>query len=101
MEISIAFAIIVLYLLYYYKYHNPHFLIKGNYDIRKKNLRKPPPPFPNGWYNVLKSKEIKSEEVKSVDVNGRNLVVFRGKDKEVYALDAYCLHMGAHLGVGG
>lgn len=64
-------------------------------------MRKPLPPFPNGWYNVARSKEIKVEQVKAVDVNGRNLVVFRGKDKQIYALDAYCMHLGAHIGIGG
>ena len=29
------------------------------------------------------------------------MVLFRGKDGVAYALEAYCLHMGAHLGVGG
>ena len=32
---------------------------------------------------------------------GQNMVVYRGKDNVVYALEAYCLHMGANLGVGG
>lgn len=36
-----------------------------------------------------------------MDIAGQNLVVYRGEDGIVYALDAYCLHMGANLGVGG
>ena len=32
---------------------------------------------------------------------GRSIVVFRGANKKVYALDAYCSHMGANLGHGG
>lgn len=92
---------IILYLAYYYRLRAPHFLFTGKYDISKKNMRKPPPPYPNGWYNVAKAHEIKPGQVKPVDVNGHNIVIYRGTDKVVYALQAYCLHMGAHLGVGG
>ena len=32
---------------------------------------------------------------------GENIVIFRSTKGEVYALEAYCKHMGANLGVGG
>jgi hypothetical protein len=48
------------YLAYYLKFSRPHFLIKGEYPQGKKNLRKPPPPYPNGWYNVAKGAEIRA-----------------------------------------
>ena len=32
---------------------------------------------------------------------GHNIVVFRNEKGEVYALEAYCKHMGANLGIGG
>lgn len=64
-------------------------------------MRRPPPPFPNGWYNVARSVDVRKEEARPADINGRNIVVFRGKDGQAYALEGYCLHMGAHLGVGG
>ena len=92
---------ICFYTLYVVKFRTPHFLIKGEYDTAKKNMRKPPPPYPNGWYNVLRASELGPGQARPVDINGHNLVVFRGTNKEVYALAAYCLHMGAHLGVGG
>ena len=53
-------------------------MIKGVYDVKRKNLRKPPPPFPNGWYNVTTTKELPREGVKAVDINGHNIVLFRG-----------------------
>ncbi len=96
-----ALVFVVLYTVYYFKFREPCFVIKGEYDISKKNLRNTPPPFPNGWYNIGKSKELKPEQVKPIDINGHNIVLFRGKDKIAYALEAYCLHMGANLGVGG
>ena len=80
----IAFAL--LYLAYYLRYRQPHFLFKSTYDPQRKNMKKPPPPFPNGWYNVARSPDVKKEEAKPADINGRNIVVFRGKDGQAYAL---------------
>ena len=53
-----------------------------------------------GWYFVLPSHELKKAEVKSVQICGQELVVFRGEDGKVGILDAYCPHMGTHLGKG-
>lgn len=49
----------------------------------------------------MQAHKLKKGEVKNVDIVGQNMVVYRGEDGIVYALEAYCLHMGAHLGVGG
>lgn len=73
---------------------------------RARRLRKIgskiPPPFPNGWFAIIESKEVKAGTAKSVNCLGENFVVFRAsKSKEVFVLDAYCPHMGANLGVGG
>ena len=57
------------------------------------------PPFPNGWYKLATSKEIKSGTAKHIDCIGENFVVFRSTDsKKTFVLDAYCPHMGANLG---
>ncbi len=32
---------------------------------------------------------------------GQNLVAWRGESGKAYIADAYCPHMGAHLGLGG
>jgi phenylpropionate dioxygenase-like ring-hydroxylating dioxygenase large terminal subunit len=34
-------------------------------------------------------------------MEGLNLVVWRGVSGKSYVADAYCPHLGAHLGVGG
>ena len=39
--------------------------------------------------------------MKPISYCGRNVVLFRGHNGKPYVLDAYCAHMGAHLGVGG
>lgn len=59
-----------------------------------------PPPFPNGWYAVAESKEVKKGQAISVDCLGENFVVFR-TEEGIVCMDAYCTHMGANLGVGG
>lgn len=59
------------------------------------------PPFPNGWFNICYSHEVGVGEVKPVHALGRDFVVFRGEGGKAHVLDAYCPHLGAHLGVGG
>lgn len=62
---------------------------------------KSPPFAPNGWYSLMNSDELKVNQVKHVDYCGRDIVLFRGTNNKVYALSAYCAHMGANLGYGG
>lgn len=58
-------------------------------------------PIPFGWYAVAYSSELKSGEVKPLQYFGRELVLFRTESGEAKVLDAYCPHLGAHLGHGG
>ena len=53
-----------------------------------------------GWYWVLRSKELKKGKIKPVTMLGRDLIVFRGEDGVARVMDAYCPHMGAHLAEG-
>lgn len=59
------------------------------------------PTFPVTWYQVAWSTELPKKGIKPVVLCGRHLVVYRGEDGQVYALDAHCPHLGAHLGVKG
>jgi phenylpropionate dioxygenase-like ring-hydroxylating dioxygenase large terminal subunit len=52
------------------------------------------------WFYVMPSKELKRGEVKSFSLAGQRLVLFRGEDGKVRALDAFCPHMGADLAIG-
>lgn len=58
-------------------------------------------PYPSGWFRLLSGDELRPGELQPVRAFGRELVVFRGRDGAVGALDAFCPHLGAHLGVGG
>ena len=60
-----------------------------------------PLPLPIGWFCIGTSDSIAPGEVRSLHYFGRELVLFRGDDGTAHTLDAYCPHLGAHLGVGG
>lgn len=60
----------------------------------------PRPPFPNGWLSIGFSEEVRVGEVVSRHALGRDLVLFRGEDAALTVADAYCPHLGAHLGDG-
>ena len=58
-------------------------------------------PFPNGWFRVAGSDEIHPGEVKPIYYFGKDLVLFRTEEGKAHVFDAYCPHIGAHLGHGG
>ena len=58
-------------------------------------------PYPNSWIQIGWSHEVERGQVKPLRCLGRELVIFRGEDGRARVLDAYCPHLGAHLGVGG
>ncbi len=60
-----------------------------------------PPPFPDGWYRVASSKEIKQGKVKHVQCLGEQIALFRSQTSgRIAALDAFCPHLGANLAYG-
>jgi len=61
----------------------------------------PYPAFPNGWHGIAFSSDIAPGEAQAVRMLGRDFVVFRTESGEAHVLDAYCPHLGAHLGHGG
>lgn len=81
----------------------------SNAGDRPQLLPPLPPKFPifnnwnivaNGWYVVCRSQEIPVQKAQSFSLCGRRIVLFRGMDGKVRALDAYCPHMGTDLGIG-
>ncbi len=56
---------------------------------------------PDGWFAVAWSKDLIDGEVKRAHYFGQELVIFRTRSGVVNVLDAYCPHLGAHLGEGG
>ena len=66
--------------------------------LRAKNF---PPIYPNGWYRAFNSEDIQIGESKYIKIFGKDIAVFRGEDGKVNAIDAFCPHLGANLGIGG
>jgi len=58
-------------------------------------------PIGRGWYLALYADELSIGEAKPLEYVGRKLVIYRGEDGQAALFDAYCPHLGAHLGVGG
>ncbi len=56
-------------------------------------------PIPFGWFAVAMSSEIAAGEVKTLRYFGTEFVMWRGEDGVLHAVDPYCPHLGAHLGV--
>ena len=59
-----------------------------------------PLPMPMGWFQVLYSHELEVGDAIPVEYFGQELVVFRTESGEAKVVDAFCPHMGAHLGYG-
>ena len=53
-----------------------------------------------GWYWAIRSADLKRGHTRALSFFGRELVLYRGHDGRVRAMDAYCPHMGAHLAEG-
>ena len=58
-------------------------------------------PIPFGWFGIGYSADLKVGDVKPLHYFDRELVLFRTESGEAKLLDAYCPHLGAHLGHGG
>jgi 3-ketosteroid 9alpha-monooxygenase subunit A len=61
----------------------------------------PFPAFPNGWFQVCYADELAAGQVLPLSYFGRELVAFRTAEGKAAVLDAFCPHLGAHLGYGG
>lgn len=59
-----------------------------------------PDRFAIGWYWVVASLDLPRSGVARANVQGREVVAWRGADGVAHVVDAYCPHMGAHLGDG-
>ncbi len=59
------------------------------------------PPFPNGWYTVALSRSLPPGVLRSMKFMGQEVVLFRTRSGAVSLMDAYCPHLGAHMGHGG
>jgi len=60
-----------------------------------------PAGFPDGWYRLAASDDLRPGGIKYLECLGRQLVVYRSQDgKSVHAMSAFCPHLGANLSKG-
>ncbi|MFK8019730.1 MAG: Rieske 2Fe-2S domain-containing protein [Pseudomonadales bacterium] len=59
------------------------------------------PFFPIGWYSIARSIELRDGEVRPITVFDRELALYRSRTGKAMVTDAFCPHLGAHLGVNG
>ncbi|WP_137823219.1 Rieske 2Fe-2S domain-containing protein [Pseudomonas sp. D(2018)] len=57
--------------------------------------------YPTGWFAVAFSSDVEPGALVPLRYFGRELVLFRTGSGKACVADAYCPHMGAHLGKGG
>lgn len=57
--------------------------------------------YPRGWFVIEVQKGLAAGEVKPIRYFGKDLVLYRGESGAAHVLDAFCPHLGAHLGHGG
>lgn len=55
--------------------------------------------FPRGWFAVASASEVGRKPM-SIHYFGQDMVLYRGESGRLVMLDAYCPHMGTHLGSG-
>lgn len=58
-------------------------------------------PYPNSWYVLCKSAELKAGQIMPVKFAGKDIVLFRTQSGKAAATDAHCPHMGGHFAHGG
>ncbi|MGW2369720.1 Rieske 2Fe-2S domain-containing protein [Streptomyces sp. NPDC001667] len=59
------------------------------------------PPYPNGWFAIAFSGELRRGEVIRRRLMGEEIVAYRTRGGRPVITSAYCPHLGAHLGYGG
>jgi len=69
-------------------------------EQQERRERTYPPPFPDGWYRVANSKDIKPGEVRHIQCLGEQIALFRSDTGRIAALEAFCPHLGANLAYG-
>ncbi|MBT3586011.1 MAG: aromatic ring-hydroxylating dioxygenase subunit alpha [Halobacteriovoraceae bacterium] len=72
----------------------------GTQAFKESKVFNNPKVVTEGWYPVGASKKLKKGKTQTYKILEHQLVIFRGFDGEVRALDAFCPHMGAELSNG-
>ncbi len=69
--------------------------------LAERGIQESPPLYPYGWYTAAFADEIRPGKIITREFLGREIILFRTMSGELHASEAYCPHLGAHLGRGG
>jgi phenylpropionate dioxygenase-like ring-hydroxylating dioxygenase large terminal subunit len=58
-------------------------------------------PIPYGWFYIIDEAALAPGELRPIRRFGQDLIVWRGEDGQFHLQEAYCPHLGAHIGIGG
>jgi phenylpropionate dioxygenase-like ring-hydroxylating dioxygenase large terminal subunit len=67
----------------------------------RTGLSLPPSRYPTGWFQIGYLKDVEPGAVVPLKYFNQDLVLWRTKSGKLVLMDAHCLHLGAHIGVGG
>ena len=56
---------------------------------------------PTGWFQIAWSDEIGVGDVHTMKYFGQEMIAWRAESGQLTVMNAYCEHLGAHLGFGG
>jgi cholesterol 7-dehydrogenase len=60
-----------------------------------------PPPYPDGWYRLMNTDDLRPGDLRYLECLGREIVVWRSEDgASLHAMTAFCPHQGANLAHG-
>ena len=64
-------------------------------------MARSPFPVPYGWFCIGWSEDVAVGETKPLQYFGQHIVLWRDEEGASHVQDAFCPHLGAHLGHGG
>lgn len=68
--------------------------------LKREKVFANPEVLPEGWYPITATQNLPKGAAQSFLILKQRVVVWRGQDGQLRALDAFCSHMGADLGNG-
>ena len=70
----------------------------SRYIQQVRKFEEIPPPYPNGWYEVMRSCDLPVKAARAVSLLGENFAVYRGEDGRVGV--CVCVCVALHMCVG-
>lgn len=68
--------------------------------VQKFSVFNNPQKLTESWYPVIAAKKLKKKMAHSFSFGSQRVVIYRTNENKIFAMDAFCPHMGADLGNG-